>query len=240
MFQVTLHQPTKGYRYNIDSLLLSKFAKFKKNERVCDLGCGVGILGILALIWGKASEVVGVEVQEELARFAQQNIEELQLQNSFRLICDNWKRVAKQLKSERFDLILSNPPYRKSGSGRLSSHTQKIIAKHEVKGSLKDLLITGKQLMARKGRFCLIYPTLRLEEFIQETGKQGLKISRLQMVHPFVHQKANHFMVELKLSVQGEIEIQPALVVYKEAGVYTEEVEGWVGKQFDPSELDRE
>lgn len=236
MFQVTLHQPQKGYRYNIDSLMLAKFAQFKKNEKVCDLGCGVGILGILALKWGEASELNAIEIQNELFLLAQKNFSELQSSLPVKLIQDNWKNVAKHFTAASFDLVISNPPYRKAGSGRLSTHSQKIIAKHEIEGRMTDLLAAAKLLMKRKGRFCIIYPTVRLEEFIQEVAKQKLKISRLQMLHPYADQKANHFMAELQFSVQGEIEIHPGLVIYKEPGVYTQEVAGWVGKQFDPLE----
>lgn len=239
MFQVTLHQPIKGYRYNIDSLMLAKFARFKKSEKVCDLGCGVGILGILALKWGEASEVAAIEIQKELFLLAEKNFSELQSSIPVKLIQDNWKNVAKHFSAGTYDLIISNPPYRKSGSGRLSSHSQKIIAKHEIEGSMKDLLQAAKFLMKRKGRFCIIYPTLRLEEFILEVAKQKLKIARLQMLHPFADQKANHFMAELQWSVQGEIEIHPALVIYNEPGIYTKEVAAWVGKQFNPSDLER-
>jgi len=223
-----LRQPSKGYRYNIDSLLLALFCQFKKQERVVDLGCGVGVLSVLAIKRGKVSEVIGVEIQEELLEFAHQNIEELHLQNSFRVIHDNWKNISKHLPQADFDLVVSNPPYRKMGSGCLSKHSQKIIAKHEVEGSLKDLLQAAKYLMKRKGRFCVIYPALRLEDFIHEIEKQKLKISRLRMIHPFLNQKATHFMAEVVFSVEGEIKVEAPLVVYQDKENYTLEVGKWL------------
>ena len=47
-------QLARGYRYNIDSMLLGHFAQFRKGEKICDLGSGVGLLAILALLRGKA------------------------------------------------------------------------------------------------------------------------------------------------------------------------------------------
>lgn len=228
-----LEQPSQGYRFNIDSILLTRFAKFHSNDQVCDLGTGVGILGILALKWGEVAQVRAVELQPELAKYARLNIEKFSLQNQMELIEADWREIKHFLKSSSFDVVISNPPYRKKGSGEISKHHSKSIAKHELFGSMDDLLQAANYLLKKKGRFYLIYPVLRLEELISNLNKVNLKIQRLVFIHPFQQSAAAHFMVELVRSVKGEIQVEPPVIVYKNPHEYRPEIEEWVGKKIN-------
>ncbi len=227
-----IHQPPKGYRYNIDSMLLARFAQFKEGEKVCDLGTGVGLLGILAILRGKAGKVWGLEVQEELAQYAEKNKEELKLGSQMEIIRANWKEVKKHLRPNSADLIISNPPYRKLKTGRISQTSLKAIASHELEGSLGDLLQSARYLMKAKGRFVVIYPTLRLEELITELAKQKLKIQRICFIHPYQDRPATHFMLEAVRSVSGEMEVEKPLIIFRDKDHYQIELEEWVGKKI--------
>ncbi len=226
-----IEQPEKGYRFNIDSLLLIRFARFAPTDQVCDLGAGVGILSILASQWGKVEKIKAVEVQKELAQFARLNIQKFRLDNQIELIESNWKKINKIYSAASFDVVISNPPYRKKESGKASSNSIKLIAKHELLGSMADLIKTATYLLKRKGRLYLIYPPLRLEELILQLKKNNLKIQRMVFVHPFVDRKASHVMIEAVRSVQGEIIVEPPVIVFKDPDHYHPEVEKWVGKK---------
>jgi tRNA1(Val) A37 N6-methylase TrmN6 len=57
-----------------DTVLLSDFASLRAGERVCDLGCGGGIL--LLLLLGRRPDITGdgVELQEQAARLTAENL----------------------------------------------------------------------------------------------------------------------------------------------------------------------
>ena len=226
-----LLQAEKGYRYNIDSMLLARFANFKESEKVCDLGSGVGILAILALLRGKASKVWAIEVQEELSKYLHKNIEKYSLKDSLTVLETNWKEVKKHLKAASMDLLISNPPYRKAQSGKIPQHSVKAIAKQEIEGCISDLIAAASYLMKPKGRFVVIYPCLRLEEFMLEIAKKKLKIQRMQFIHPFLEKKATHFMAETVRSVAGEITLEKPLIIYKDPDHYMPEIENWLGSK---------
>lgn len=226
-----LSQPEKGYRYNIDSMLLSRFAQFHEGETVCDLGSGVGLLAILALIRGKAEKAWALEVQEELIQYIHQNSEKYSLQNKLEIIQANWKEVKSHLKAASIDLVMSNPPYRKLQSGKAPKQSVKAIAKHEIEGSMSDLIKAARYLMKRKGRFVVIYPCLRLEDFITALAQQKLKLQRLQFIHPFSNRSATHFMAEAVPSVAGEIVLEAPLIIYQDKDHYRPEIEEWLGSK---------
>ena len=64
-------QNKNGFCFGMDSVLLSDFAKnIKPNTKVIDLGTGTGILPILLSAKTKASKIVGIEIQEDVANMA--------------------------------------------------------------------------------------------------------------------------------------------------------------------------
>ncbi len=229
MDPIELLQPDKGYRYNLDSMLLAQFANIKEGETVCDLGAGVGVLAILSLLRGKAAKATAVEVQEELAHYIQLNQIKFKLEKKLEILCCNWKELKKHLATQSMDVILSNPPYRKAESGKPPLNGLKAIAKNEIKGNMQDLISSARFLMKKKARFLVIYPNLRLEDFLSELSRQKLKIQRLCFIHPFADRPATHFMAEVVFSVAGEIKVEKPLIIYQNEDQYTEEIENWLG-----------
>ena len=90
-------QNKDGFCFGIDSVLLSDFAKeIKDNSKVVDLGTGTGILGILLCAKTNLKEILGVEIQEEVANMAQRSIELNNLKNRFKILNDNIKNIEKK------------------------------------------------------------------------------------------------------------------------------------------------
>lgn len=227
----SLSQPEKGFRYGIDSFLLARFANFQRGERVCDLGAGVGILGLLALKKGKVAHVWAVEVQAELAELAIQNARNLNCSEQMTVLAGSWKEVPQHFKKYSCDLVISNPPYRKGKTGRLPPNPGKALAKHEVEGTLSDLLSSANYLLKTQGRLCLVYPPLRLEELVQELKKIKMKIQRMAWIHPYGDKPATLFMAEAVKSEPRELKVEAPVVVYKDPDNYSPELEDWIGKK---------
>ena len=71
---------TGGYRFvyddalfppGTDSFLLSAFPKLRPGLRICDLGCGTGLLGLLLLQRQPAMTATGVELLPQAAALAE-------------------------------------------------------------------------------------------------------------------------------------------------------------------------
>lgn len=235
----SLLQPEKGFRYGIDSFLLARFANFRRGERICDLGAGVGILGFLALKKGKVAHVYAVEVQAELAELALQNARKLNCSEQMTVLTASWKEVPQHFKKNSCDLVISNPPYRKGKTGRLPPDAGKARAKHEIEGMLSDLLGSATFLLKPQGRLCLVYPPLRLEELVLELKKIKMKIQRMVWIHPYQDKPATLFMAEAVKSEPRELKVEAPVVVYKDPDHYSPELEEWIGKKKREEAVDR-
>lgn len=226
-----LHQPKNGYRYNIDSFLLARFANLKKSERVCDLGAGVGILGILALQRYHVQHVTAVELQKELAEYAEKNRTESGLEKKMAVLHCDWRNLTRQKTRRRFDVVIANPPYRAARSGRLPKDNSKAVAKHETHGDMKSLINVSKKILKPEGRLILLYPVDRLEELLQNLHRARLKGQRMRFIHPYGDRPPTHLMVEAVPAPRRELQVEAPLIVYRDPEHYTAEVEQWVGKK---------
>lgn len=79
-----------------------------RTDRVLDLGCGWGPVGIAAARSASEGHVVMTEVNRRAARLARLNLEKNRVENAEVRIGPTFAPVA----GETFDVIASNPPYR--------------------------------------------------------------------------------------------------------------------------------
>lgn len=71
--RLQVFQNKKGYRFSLDSILLAHFVSLKPRARVIDLGCGNGIIVLIAAKRFPHVNCVGLEIQEKLAELARKN-----------------------------------------------------------------------------------------------------------------------------------------------------------------------
>jgi tRNA1Val (adenine37-N6)-methyltransferase len=120
---ISLYQPRDGYRFSVDSLLLFNFVNLQRVERIADLGAGSGIIGILLAKKYRGASVTLFEIQPLLADIARRNIDINSLANRITVINKDLREVSLILPSlgSSFDVVVSNPPFRKIKSGRIKS-----------------------------------------------------------------------------------------------------------------------
>jgi tRNA1Val (adenine37-N6)-methyltransferase len=174
----TIAQPRRGHRYGAESLALARFAGVRDNDRVADLGSGVGIVAFMAAGVRTAS-IVAVEIQRALHDIARENVLRNNLGERILCVCDDWRSFA-VANAERFDLVLSNPPFFPSGRGRMSPDPQRAAARHELHGTLKDLLMSADRLLAPKGRFAIAFNARRRMELEAAAFFVGLTFHRCE------------------------------------------------------------
>ncbi len=189
-------QKKKGYRFSLDAILLSQFVRIRKNERVIDLGTGCGILLLLLSQTTKTHSFVGVEIQQGLAECAQRNVVLNHLADRISILSQDFREIKRTFPPGSFDVVLSNPPYRKHQSGRINPSAEKAVARHEIKGTLHDLTSTASYLLPSKGRCYLIFPAVRTVDLFVALRAGKLEPKRLQFVYPRPEAEAKFVLSE--------------------------------------------
>lgn len=209
--------------FSMDPVLLSAFVRIGPGERVADLGTGTGILPLLLAGKTEADLITGIEIQPELARMARRSAALNGLTDRVRIVCGDLKDP-ELLEAGAWDTVVSNPPYRRRGSGKVNPRSVRAIAHHEIACTLGDVVAAAARLLRPKGRFFLVYRPARLAELLGEMDRTGIAPKRGRMVHPKAHSPANLVLIEgIKGAGPGMVWEAP-LVVYNDDGAYTGEV----------------
>jgi len=206
-------QKKRGYRFSVDTVLLSQFIRIRKGEKTIDLGTGCGILPLLLSQTTKAHSFVGVEIQEGLAELAKRNVLLNQLQNRITILHKDLRALRHHFLPGSFQVAFSNPPYREFLAGRLNPSTEKAIARHEIQGTLDDLLAMASYLLPPKGRCYLIYPASRAVDLLITLRKRNLEPKRLQFVYPRKEEEAKFVLTEALKTRGIELKILPPLIL---------------------------
>jgi tRNA1Val (adenine37-N6)-methyltransferase len=219
--RLVILQKEKGYRFSLDSLLLASFVRLKKGDRVIDLGTGSGVISIITAQRKECGKVVGVDIQEELVDLARRNVVLNGLQGKVEIFPGDVKKIEDLFVSQAFDVAVFNPPYRKMRSGRINPDEQKSIARHEIRGTLRDFLKASGYVLKRAGRAYVIYPATRMVELLVGMREAGIEPKRMQMVHSHYTTRGEFVLVEGARGGREELKVLPPLVVYTESGEYT-------------------
>jgi len=207
-------QKKKGYRFSIDAVLLSQFIKIRKNERAIDLGTGCGILPLLLAHTTKAHFFIGVEIQKGLAECAKKNVVLNHLEDRISILKQDFRELKGTLPPGSFDVVFSNPPYRKYRTGRINPSMEKAIARHEIKGTLEDLISIASYLLPPKGRCYLIFPALRTVDLLVALREGKLEPKRLQFVHPRIGEEAKFILTESIKASGVELKLMEPLILH--------------------------
>ncbi|MBI5234321.1 MAG: hypothetical protein HY880_08200, partial [Deltaproteobacteria bacterium] len=103
-----------------------------------------------------------------------------------------------------FSVVVSNPPFMKKDSARISPLDERALSRYELKGSLKELLHVSAHLAGKAGRLLYIYPTKRFNEMMEGLSRVGFAAVRLKFIHTAPHRPARFFMVEAARSAGRE------------------------------------
>ena len=162
-------------RLDAGTAAMLSYAEFLPGLRVLDLGCGAGVVGILAAKKCGAKNVVMVDVDEAAVDMAWENALENDVED-VQIVCSDGFR---DLDEAGFDLILTNPPYQSDFA----------VAKHFIEKGFNRLVLGGKMLMVTKRRewyknkFISVFGGVRVHEtedgyFVFEAEKRQTQYAK--------------------------------------------------------------
>ena len=218
-------QNKDGFCFGIDSVLLSDFAKnIKKDSMVLDLGTGTGIIPILLCGKTKLKKVTGIELQEEVAKMAKKSIKLNNLEDKFNVINENILNLNKIYENQTFDVIVSNPPYKKKDTGITNENEKKIISRHEISASLEDFIKISKDLLKDKGEFYMVHRPERLVDIFELMRKYKIEPKILKMVYSYKNKEPKLILIKGVKNAKPFLKVESNLYIYDDTGKYTKEI----------------
>ena len=203
-------QNKEKFCFGMDAVLLSGFAKVKEGEKVLDIGTGTGIIPILLAAKTPGQHFTGLEIQPESADMARRSVALNHLEEKISIV--------------EGDVMTSNPPYMTGSHGLVTPDMPKAIARHEICCTLEDLVSQTEKLLRPGGRFFMVHRPFRLAEIMTVLTAHHLEPKRMRLVYPFVDKEPNMVLLECIRGGKPRITVEKPLIVYKEPGVYQDEI----------------
>lgn len=217
-------QDPERFCFGMDAVLLSGFAKAKEGDHVIDLGTGTGIIPILMEAKTKASNLVGLEIQPESADMAQRSVELNHLEKKIRIVTGDIREASSIFGAATFDVVTSNPPYMTERHGITNEKSPKAIARHELLCTLEDVISQAAKLLRPGGSFYMVHRPFRLVDIMVLMREYHLEPKRMKLVYPYIDKDPNMVLIEGLRGGRPRMTVEKPLIVYKEPGVYTDEI----------------
>ena len=217
-------QNKEKFCFGMDAVLLSGFAKVKEGEKVLDIGTGTGIIPILLAAKTPGQHFTGLEIQPESADMARRSVALNHLEEKISIVEGDVREADQLFSAASFDVITSNPPYMTGSHGLVNPDMPKAIARHEICCTLEDLVSQTEKLLRPGGRFFMVHRPFRLAEIMTVLTAHHLEPKRMRLVYPFVDKEPNMVLLECIRGGKPRITVEKPLIVYKEPGVYQDEI----------------
>lgn len=203
---------TPEYRFGTDAVLLADFAKPRRRDKICDLGCGGGIIPLLFCRDGLGEQVVGVDIQSGAVELCNTAANE----NGFtqlNAVCADLKKLRGVLQHGSFDVVTCNPPYKRDGAGIKNPNTARMIARHETECTLSDVTAASSRLLRSGGRLCICHRPERLADIFVAMRGNRVEPKKLRTVHQREGEQPWLVLVEGRRDGKSGMNIMPPLYI---------------------------
>lgn len=200
-------QAKAGYRFGVDSVILASHAAELRKDvvsglsggqarlHILDVGTGCGVIAILLADALPDALVDAIEIQHVMADRAVRNVSLNRLEGRVRVFADDVRSLKPLPDQDGYDLIVSNPPFYRRGSGRINPDGERAVARHEISLDLNGLLAAVARLLKPQGLAVLLYPFERFQECLDAIPVAGLSVGHFVPLLPTPGSPPESFLV---------------------------------------------
>lgn len=217
---IKIVQDSEGFKFSLDSVLLANFVTLNKStKKIMDIGSGNGIIPILLSLKTDA-HIDGVEIQRECYLNSLESIK-LNKMDNISIFNDDIKDFYKTLKSDTYDVVVSNPPYFMGNIHNINE--MKKIARHSLSLDYKDVIVISKKILKNNGLLSIVHRPENLMDILMFMRSNNIEPKKIRFVYPYKGKNANILLVEGAKNGKPGLKVMDPLYVY-ENGNYTEEI----------------
>ena len=208
---LSLIQKPDGLTFGTDALLLAGYASGKYDVGI-ELGGGSGIISMLLLTREKLRRAIALEVQPEYAALIERNAELNGLTERLTAVSTDIRDYRPESECE---IVFTNPPYMKTGSGRANLLSAKNIARHEVCGDIYDFMREGARMLKFGGTLLAVYRPDRLIDIISAMREARLEPKRMTLVYADATAEPSMALIEAKKGGKSGLFLTRPLIIYE-------------------------
>ncbi len=184
--QFTIVQDQCAMKVGTDSVLLGSWTSLPQTGRALDIGTGTGLLSLMIAQRSSSLQIDALEIDTQAAEQAHYNVEQSPWSNRIRIIPESIQDYYPTHQQEKYDFIISNPPFFQSGG--LIEKKERRFARHNDTLSFKELFSYAHRLLSEQGRLSIVVPYDAYQTIQEIASEHKLFIERINFIYP--NQKA--------------------------------------------------
>lgn len=211
--QFEIQQSKDVFRVGTDGVLLGAMANVEGVSTVLEVGTGTGLISLMLAQRNHEAWFLGLDINEEAVSLTKANFE-----NS--PFCARLKNIHQDFKvfetKERFDLIVSNPPYFEE-----SDSDKDKVARQTVELNFRQLIDSSARLLSDGGILSVIIPIEAGEVFVSLAKESGLFLNRRINIKGIEGSKAKRLILEFS-SMEKNLE-ESEFIIEKSPRIYSDQ-----------------
>ena len=167
--QFRVEQDRCAMKISTDAVLLGSLAQSNSPKQILDIGTGTGVIALMLAQRFTEAQIIALELDPEAAAQADENCKASPFSQRIKV---KEGLIQTYPEEERFDLIVSNPPY--FPDHLKSSDVKRNQALHTDSLSFAELLQKARRLLTDSGSLWIILPTRQMRDFSALAAQQNL------------------------------------------------------------------
>ncbi len=192
-FGKTIYQTEQGQGISTDTAFLVKTVLEEEDgeiERLLELGSGNGVIAIMLKYYRTKWEIRGIEILEHLVKLARSNSELCgELIDFIQADIRDYNSI------DKFSIIISNPPYFREDSGKISPVYERAVARHEILCSLVDIIHNLGRNLQPGGRSYLLNLSSREAEIRELAAQENMMLDKIFRNISFLKSRTSIFRI---------------------------------------------
>ena len=198
--QFSVRHDRCAMKVGTDGVLLGAWCDVGNRQRILDVGTGTGLIALMVAQRNAEAQITAIDIDQDAVEQARENVEASPWNDRIAIRqCDFTS--PSEIHGDRFDLIVSNPPFFKEQVH--SDDEKRDIARSSDALPLKALIGNAASLLTEDGILSLILPSQVVDEAIGEAALCGLYLSRRCAVRTKASKPSKRSLLEFSKSIKN-------------------------------------
>lgn len=213
-------------KVGIDGVLLGAWTPIENAKRILDIGTGTGLIALM-LAQRTDAEITAIDIDSNAVLQATENVKNSSWAERIHVFESALQNFLTD-STERFDLIVSNPPY--FVNSLKAPHECRTTARHTDSLTHEELIEYSIELLNPNGRICIILPVAEGTKCIEFAERKGLFCTSKVTVYPKPEVIAKRLLLEfskIKSLIQENKIVVESEIRHRYSPEFTELVNGF-------------
>lgn len=208
-----INQDQNVFRVGTDGVLLGSLASVENSKNILEVGTGTGLISLMVAQRNSAAKILALDINIEAVHLAEENFKNSPFEKQLTAKHVDFNRFEG---AEKFDLIISNPPYFVGNSSE-----KDIFARQQTALTFTDLIKNAAAHLSDNGVFSVIIPFEDGVFFEKQCMEFNLKLHRKIRIFGIKNSKPKRWIFEFGFKEQFPEEKD--FIIEKSPRIYTEE-----------------